>query len=66
MKNRNIGFHHVQLTSGEIVDQCVVTIDEYGYVLNWHKMTKEEPFTEWIGGMASLIETVEGKLQLNF
>lgn len=43
-------YHRLVLPDGQLVEHPVVVFDEKGRVVCWHRMTQEEPFTEWVGG----------------
>ena len=44
-------YHDILLPDGTLQKgPIVVETDKFGRIINWHKLEKEEPFTEWIGG----------------
>jgi len=58
-KLRRMAAHHV-VVDGQDMGRCVVVCRPDGTVLDFHPLTREEPFTEWLVGT---ITVVDGKVQ---
>ena len=44
-------YHRLFLPDGTLVEgPVIVSLDENGNVLEWHRMQQEEARTEWVGG----------------
>ena len=47
---RKIAAHRIVLPDGQLLSKEVVTLDEWGHVVEHHSLTGEEPGVEWYCG----------------
>ncbi len=43
-------YNYIKMPGNKVERQVVVVTDDNGRYVSHHKLTAEEPFTEWVGG----------------
>lgn len=55
---KHIAYHHLQFPDGKIIyGPLVVSFDDTGKFVEWHKLEQEEPQTVWVGGTYKINES---------
>lgn len=61
-QSRRIAVNRVVLPDSSVLNLAVLELDD-GVVTNIRPLTKELPFTEWVGGYAELHAETDGRLR---
>lgn len=61
-QSRRIAVNRVVLPDSSVLNLAILELDD-GVVTNIRPLTKELPFTEWVGGCAELHAETDGRLR---
>ncbi|HBC29055.1 MAG TPA: hypothetical protein DC006_05230 [Prevotellaceae bacterium] len=58
-------YHRLRTADAHTIEGPVsVQCDHHGNITEWHRLTREEPFTIWIGGTQKVTATLDEMLSL--